>query len=42
LARAKANQYFNKPISKRERRAQAIVRKARKAEKVKRIRLGQR
>jgi ribosomal protein S21 len=42
LARAKANQYFTKPISKRERRAQAIVRKARKAEKVKRIRLGQR
>ena len=42
LARAKGNQYFTKPISKRERREQAIVRRARKAEKVKRIRLGTR
>lgn len=40
LVRAKANQYFTKDISKRERRAQAIVRKARKADKVRRIRLG--
>ncbi|HSX28051.1 MAG TPA: 30S ribosomal protein S21 [Candidatus Saccharimonadales bacterium] len=42
LARAKGNQYFTKDISKRERREQAIVRRARKAEKVRRIRLGTR
>jgi hypothetical protein len=42
LARAKANQYFTKDISKTERRKSAIIRRQRKAEKVKRIRLGQR
>ena len=31
---------FSKPISKRERRAKAIVREARKAEKTERIKLG--
>jgi ribosomal protein S21 len=41
LAKVKALQYFAKPISKTERRKKAIVRKARKAEKLKRIRLGQ-
>ena len=40
LARAKALQYFTKPISKRDRRARAIIRKARKADKLMRIRLG--
>jgi ribosomal protein S21 len=40
LARAKSIQFFTKDISKRERRAQAIIRKNRKAEKVRRIRLG--
>lgn len=40
LARVKALQYFEKPISKRERRERAIVRRARKADKLKRIRLG--
>lgn len=36
---AKQNQYFEKPLSKRERRKQAIVRNERKNLKVKRIRL---
>lgn len=40
LARVKSLQYFEKPISKIERRKKAIVRRARKAEKLKRIRLG--
>lgn len=40
LARVKALQYFEKPISKRDRRERAIIRKARKADKLKRIRLG--
>ncbi|HSE29909.1 MAG TPA: 30S ribosomal protein S21 [Candidatus Saccharimonadales bacterium] len=40
LAQVKELQYFEKPLSKRERRARAIVRKARKADKLKRIRLG--
>ena len=40
LARVKALQYFEKAISKRDRRARAIIRKARKADKLKRIRLG--
>lgn len=40
LAKVKDMQYFRKPISKVERRKKAIVRKARKAEKLKRIRLG--
>lgn len=42
IATVKNNEFFTKPISKRERREKAIIRKARKAEKVKRIRLGQR
>ena len=42
LSRVKALQYFEKAISKTERRQRAIVRKARKADKLKRIRLGQR
>lgn len=40
LARVKELQFFEKPISKLERRKRAIVRKARKAEKLKRMRLG--
>lgn len=40
VAKVKGLQYFEKPISKTERRRKAIVRKARKAEKTKRIRLG--
>jgi len=40
LAQVKELQYFEKPLSKRERRTRAIVRKARKADKLKRIRLG--
>lgn len=33
-------QYFEKPISRRERRTKAIIRKARKLEKLHKIRLG--
>ncbi|HEX5448092.1 MAG TPA: 30S ribosomal protein S21 [Candidatus Saccharimonadales bacterium] len=40
LAEAKQAQYFEKPQSKRDRRTKAIVRKARKAEKVKKLKLG--
>ena len=40
LARAKANQRYSKPISKVERRNNAILRRARKADKAKRARLG--
>jgi ribosomal protein S21 len=40
LAKVKSLQYFEKPISKTERRKKAILRKARKADKLKRIRLG--
>ncbi len=40
LAEAKMAQYFEKPLSKRERRAKAIVRKERKVQKFKKIRLG--
>jgi small subunit ribosomal protein S21 len=40
LADARANMYFEKPISKTERRKKAIIRKERKAEKVKNIRMG--
>lgn len=38
----KQAQYFEKPISKRERRAKAILRSQRKAMKLKKIKLGQR
>jgi ribosomal protein S21 len=40
IAKVKGLQYFEKPISKTERRKKAIIRKARKADKLKRIRLG--
>ena len=39
LAVAKQNQRFEKPISKRERRKKAIVRRERKALKVKKLKL---
>jgi len=42
LAEAKNSMRFEKPLSKRERRSQAIVRKARKAEKFNRARMGMR
>lgn len=42
IATVRQNQYFEKPVSKRERRAKAITRQARKANKLKRIKLGQR
>ena len=42
LAEVKQNQYYQKPISKRERRNKAIVRQERKALKLKKIKLGQR
>jgi len=38
----KQGQYFEKPMSKRERRQKAIVRQQRKALKLKKIKLGQR
>lgn len=38
----KQGQYFAKPISKRDRRSKAIIRNERKAQKIKRIKLGQR
>lgn len=42
LAMARRGMYFEKPISKTERREKAIIRKARKAEKLRKIRMGQR
>ncbi|MDZ7744306.1 MAG: 30S ribosomal protein S21 [Candidatus Saccharibacteria bacterium] len=39
---AKQSQYYEKPMSKRDRRQKAIVRRARKADKVKKLKLGQR
>ncbi|HET8992026.1 MAG TPA: 30S ribosomal protein S21 [Candidatus Saccharimonadales bacterium] len=42
LAEVKQNQYFQKPISKRDRRSKAIIRQERKALKLKKIKLGQR
>lgn len=41
LAIVKQDQYFEKPISKTDRRKKAIVRRARKADKAKRAKLGQ-
>ncbi len=38
----KQNQYFEKPISKRDRRIKAIIRRERKAIKVQKLKLGQR
>lgn len=40
IAVAKQNEFFEKPISKRDRRTKAIIRKERKAAKMKKIRLG--
>lgn len=40
LAEAKLLQYFEKPMSKRDRRQKAIVRRERKAIKAKRAKLG--
>jgi small subunit ribosomal protein S21 len=42
IAVAKQKQYFEKPISKRDRREKAIIRRERKAIKVKKLKLGQR
>jgi small subunit ribosomal protein S21 len=42
VAAVKQGQYFEKPLSKRERRQKAIVRTERKALKIKKIKLGQR
>lgn len=42
VATVKAGQYFEKPISKSERRTKAIIRQARKAAKIRKIKLGQR
>ncbi len=42
LATAKQSQFFEKPLSKRDRRQKAIVRRERKALKLKKIKLGQR
>lgn len=40
IAAAKSNQYFEKEMSKRDRRIKAIARNERKAQKIKRIKLG--
>ncbi|MEO5627353.1 MAG: 30S ribosomal protein S21 [Candidatus Saccharimonadales bacterium] len=40
LATVKMNQRFEKPISKRDRRTKAIIRKQRKNIKVKKLKLG--
>jgi ribosomal protein S21 len=40
LAIAKQSQTFEKPMSKRDRRTKAIIRKQRKADKVKKLKLG--
>ena len=40
LAGAKQGQYYSKPLSKRERRAKAIVRQERKQAKIKKLKLG--
>ncbi len=40
IAIVKQNQYFQKPISKTERRRKAIIRQQRKALKLKKIKLG--
>lgn len=42
VAVVKQNQFFEKPISKRERRLKAIIRTERKATKLRKIKLGQR
>ena len=40
LAEAKTGQYFEKPLSKRDRRTKAIIGRERKIIKVKKLRLG--
>ncbi|HVX57674.1 MAG TPA: 30S ribosomal protein S21 [Candidatus Saccharimonadales bacterium] len=40
IAVVKQNQYFQKPVSKTERRRKAIIRQQRKALKLKKIKLG--
>jgi ribosomal protein S21 len=40
IAVVKSGQYFEKPISKRDRRTKAIIRQERKAIKIKKIKLG--
>lgn len=40
LASAKQNQYFAKPMSKRDRRRKAIIRRERRAAKIKKLKLG--
>lgn len=40
IATVKQNQFFQKPISKTERRRKAIIRQERKAAKLKKIKLG--
>ncbi len=42
VAVAKQSEFFEKPTSKRDRRTKAIVRRERKAQKLKKIKLGQR
>jgi ribosomal protein S21 len=42
VAKTKQLQYFQKPMSKRDRRKKAIIRQERKQIKAKRIKLGQR
>lgn len=42
LAKAKDIQRFEKPMSKRDRRSKAIIRKERKSIKMQKMRLGQR
>lgn len=42
IAIVKSGQYFEKPISKRDRRAKAIIRTERKSIKLRKIKLGQR
>lgn len=40
LANAKSGQYFERPESRRDRRLKAIVRRERKADKIKKLKLG--
>ncbi|HSW80459.1 MAG TPA: 30S ribosomal protein S21 [Candidatus Saccharimonadales bacterium] len=42
ITSVKQAQYFEKPLTKRERRIKAIIRQERKAAKLKKIKLGQR
>jgi len=40
ITTAKSNQYFEKPLSKRDRRIKAIARRDRKVQKIKKLKLG--